>query len=67
MFDLIPNNISTVKKLKPIIICSKLEWELMDRADALKKECVERLKLNTNLGEKNKYIWIGIGAATKRS
>lgn len=55
------------KERKPKIICSKLEWELMDKEEAYKKECVERTRLAKPLGNNNKYVWIGIGLATKRS
>ena len=46
------------KERKPKIICSKLEWELMDKEEAYKKECVERTRLAKPLGNNNKYVWL---------
>tara|TARA_R100001594_G_scaffold21580_1_gene41621 strand:+ start:4823 stop:5029 length:207 start_codon:yes stop_codon:yes gene_type:complete len=55
------------KEKKSKIICSALEWKNMDREEALQKECQERKKLEKPLGKNNKYVWVGIGLATKRS
>ena len=66
MLNIVPNNIPTVKKLKPKVICSKLEWQLMDKAEATKKDCAERKKLSKPLGNNNIYVWLGIGAATTK-
>lgn len=58
------NNKSSVKKL-PTIICSKMQWKNMDKEEAIKKDCAERL--SKPLGNNSKYVWIGIGVATMRS
>ena len=39
----------------------------MDREEAVQKDCAERRKLSKPFGNNNKYVWVGIGAATMRS
>ena len=48
-------------------LCSVMEWKNMDREVATQKECQERKKLIKPFGKNNKYVWVGIGLATKRS
>ena len=49
----------------PVIICSVMDWKNMDREEAVKKDCAERL--SKPFGNNNKYVWVGIGVATMRS
>ena len=49
----------------PVIICSVMDWKNMDREEAVKKDCAERL--SKPFGNSNKYGWVGIGVATMRS
>ena len=65
MLNLVQNYIPTAKEIEPIIICSKMQWKNMDREEAIKKDCAERL--SKPFGNNNKYVWVGIGAATMRS
>lgn len=67
MLNLVQNYIPTAKKIEPIIICSKMQWKNMDREEATQKDCAERRKLSKPFGKNNKYVWVGIGAATMRS
>ena len=52
-------------KSKPRIICSKEDWQRMDREEAIQKECQERK--NKPIGKGSKYIWIGMNFAEKIS
>tara|TARA_R110001592_G_scaffold128257_1_gene340347 strand:+ start:70 stop:267 length:198 start_codon:yes stop_codon:yes gene_type:complete len=65
MFDT-NKNIATTPKL-PVVICSVMDWKNMDREEATQKDCAERKKLSKPFGNNNKYVWVGISAATMRS
>tara|TARA_R110001583_G_scaffold184797_1_gene344368 strand:- start:380 stop:634 length:255 start_codon:yes stop_codon:yes gene_type:complete len=59
------SNKSSVTNL-PTIICTAKEWQLMDKAEATKKDCAERNKLSKPFGNNNIYVWLGIGVATTK-
>jgi len=59
------SNKSSVTNL-PTIICTAKEWQLMDKAEATKKDCAERKKLSKPFGNNNIYVWLGIGVATTK-
>ena len=63
MFDR-NKNVAATSKL-PVVICSVMDWKNMDREEAVKKDCAERL--SKPFGNNNKYVWVGIGVATMRS